>query len=312
MQDGSQPSSGVLEPWIERFLQHLRNERRCSQNTLEGYARDVALFAHYCATHDLHAWSEATPHEVRAYIAHAHRSGQGGRSLQRALSALRTFFRFLLREGVVKANPAQGIPAPKADKALPATLDVDQMAHLLNAPANSLLERRDRAILELFYSSGLRLTELTNLRVTDLDPRDAIVRVTGKGNKTRIVPVGKPALAAIEQWMTARATLANAEEQALFVNQHGKRLSVRQVQERVKAWARRRGLPVHVHPHMLRHSFASHVLESSGDLRAVQELLGHADIATTQVYTHVNFQQLAQIYDKAHPRARKKRSGSKP
>lgn len=231
--------------------------------------------------------------------------------MQRSLSALRTFFRFLLREGLVKANPAQGISAPKADKALPATLDVDQVAQLLNAPASSPLERRDHAILELFYSSGLRLAELANLRLTDVDMRDATVRVTGKGNKTRVIPVGKAALASLQQWLATRSTLATAEEQALFVNQRGKHLSVRQIQERVKAWAKRRGLPVHVHPHMLRHSFASHVLESSGDLRAVQELLGHADIATTQVYTHVNFQQLAQVYDKAHPRARKKRDGSK-
>lgn len=296
---------------MERFLRHLRNERRCSPNTLDGYARDVALFTRYCSSHGLRAWSEATTQHVRAFIADEHRSGQGGRSLQRSLSALRTFFRFLLREGLIKANPAQGISAPKADKALPATLDVDQVAHLLNAPGNSPLERRDHAILELFYSSGLRLAELANLRLTDVDMRDATVRVTGKGNKTRVVPVGKPALASLVQWLAARSTLAAADEQALFVNQRGTHLSARQIQERVKAWARRRGLPVHVHPHMLRHSFASHVLESSGDLRAVQELLGHADIATTQVYTHVNFQQLAQVYDKAHPRARKKRDSSK-
>lgn len=310
MPNGSE-SSGALEPWVDRFLGHLRNERRYSHNTLDSYARDIALFTHYCDQQGLRAWSDTTPHQVRAYIAHAHRDGHSGRSLQRALSTLRTFFRFLLREGVARINPAQGIPAPKADKALPATLDVDQMAHLLNATANSPLEVRDHAMLELFYSSGLRLAELTSLRMTDVDARDGTVRVTGKGNKTRVVPVGKLALEVLERWLPIRATLAKPEEPALFVNQRGTRLSMRQVQERVKAWARRRGLPVHVHPHMLRHSFASHVLESSGDLRAVQELLGHADIATTQVYTHVNFQQLAQVYDKAHPRARKKRGGPK-
>lgn len=310
MQSGLQ-AGAELEPWVDRFLQHLRNERRCSQNTLDGYARDIAQFSRYCEKHGLRAWSDTTPHQVRGYIAQAHRDGHGGRSLQRALSALRTFFRFLLRESAIRTNPALGIPAPKADKVLPATLDVDQMAHLLNAPVNSPLEIRDRAILELFYSSGLRLAELTCLRLTDLDTRDGTVRVIGKGRKQRVVPVGKAALAALEQWLAARATLAKTQEHALFVNQRGVQLSERQVQQRVKVWAQRVGLPVHLHPHMLRHSFASHVLESSGDLRAVQELLGHADIATTQVYTHINFQQLAQVYDKAHPRARKKRGTSK-
>lgn len=305
-------AGGDLEPWVERFLEHLRNERHCSQNTLDGYARDLAQFARYCEKNGLGAWNETTPHQVRSYIARAHRDGHSGRSLQRALSALRSFFRFLMRESVTPANPALGIPAPKADRALPATLDVDQMAHLLNAPVSSPLQIRDRAMLELFYSSGLRLAELTSLRLTDLDARDGMVRVTGKGRKQRVVPVGKCALAALEQWVAVRAAFAEAQEHALFVNRRGRQLSVRQVQQRVKIWAQRAGLPVHLHPHMLRHSFASHVLESSGDLRAVQELLGHADIATTQVYTHVNFQQLAQVYDKAHPRARKKRSGSKP
>lgn len=300
-----------LEAWTDRFLHHLRSERRCSPHTLDGYARDVASFTRHCQTLGIRSWQDVTAQHVRAYIAHTHRSGQSGRSLQRSLSALRTLFRFLLREGVARINPAQGIPAPKANRTLPSTLDVDQVSRLLDAPAHSPLELRDRAVLELFYSSGLRLAELTSLNLADMDLKDRTVRVTGKGNKTRVVPVGQAALSALEGWLGARATLAKPQEHALFVNRHGRRVSVRQVQERVKQWARQRGLPVHVHPHMLRHSFASHLLESSGDLRAVQELLGHADIATTQVYTHVNFQQLAQVYDKAHPRARKGRKGSK-
>jgi integrase/recombinase XerC len=213
----------------------------------------------------------------------------------------------LLREGRVQANPAEGVRAPKVNRRLPHTLDADQLAHLMELPGDTPLDRRDRAIMELFYSSGLRLSELVALDVTDMRSSDGLLQVTGKGNKARRLPVGRFAQAAIEDWLSERAHLARADEAALFVSQRGTRLSPRSVEARLRQRAIEQGMPRHVHPHMLRHSFASHVLESSGDLRAVQELLGHADISTTQVYTHLDFQHLAQVYDQAHPRARRKK-----
>lgn len=230
------------------------------------------------------------------------------KSIQRRLSAARTFFRFLLRENVVSKNPVVSVSAPKSPKRLPGNLDADRMARLLDIPGDSALVNRDRAILELLYSSGLRLSELTDLDVGDIDVADATVRVTGKGNKDRIVPVGRQALAALARWHKCRSELAPAEEPALFVSQRGTRLSKRSVQARVTHWAKRQGIDSNVFPHLFRHSFATHILESSHDLRGVQELLGHANISTTQVYTHLDFQHLAQIYDKTHPRARKKDS----
>jgi integrase/recombinase XerC len=222
------------------------------------------------------------------------------------LSAARSFFRYLAREGVVRNNPANEVRAPKAAKRLPKTLDVDQIVQLLEIPTDDTLAVRDRAIMELFYSSGLRLAELVGLDVGQVDLNDRTVRVLGKGAKTRIVPVGAKAIAAIRAWQRVRATLAAVEETALFVGRNGQRMGARAVQQRVHFWARRQGLPQRVHPHLFRHSFATHLLESSRDLRGVQELLGHADIATTQVYTHLDFQHLARIYDATHPRARKK------
>jgi integrase/recombinase XerC len=225
------------------------------------------------------------------------------------LSAVRSFCRFLIREGVLAANPASEIRAPKTKRRLPAALDADQIGRLLEIPAEDALAIRDRAVMELFYSSGLRLSELVALDLGDVDLRDATVRVTGKGRRTRIVPVGRMAREALERWGRERAALAAVGDMALFVGQNGRRLGQRAIQSRIAYWARRQGLPMHVHPHLFRHSFATHLLESSQDLRGVQELLGHADIATTQVYTHLDFQHLARIYDKAHPRARSKRTG---
>jgi integrase/recombinase XerC len=219
---------------------------------------------------------------------------------------VRTFFASLLRAGLAAGNPAVHVQAPKPPRRLPATLDADQMATLLKAEPADALEARDAAILELFYSSGLRLSELTGLDIGDVDLDDRTVRVLGKGSKARIVPLGRVADAALRRWLVVRGEALRVEERALFVSRRGTRLSPRSVQARIDVWARRRGMPVRVHPHMLRHSFASHLLESSGDLRAVQELLGHASLSTTQVYTHLDFQHLAHIYDKAHPRARKR------
>jgi integrase/recombinase XerC len=240
------------------------------------------------------------------FAAREHRRGLGARSIQRRLSACRGLFRHLLREGTLKSEPTGDVQAPKARKRLPTLLDADSMARLLEFRGSDSLGLRDKAIMELFYSSGLRLSELTGLNLHDLDLRDRTVRVVGKGNKARIVPVGRHAIEALRCWLAERATIAAMDELAVFVGVRGGRLGPRIVQRRIARWARLQGLPEHVHPHMFRHSFASHLLESSQDLRAVQELLGHANIGTTQVYTHLDFQHLARIYDAAHPRARKR------
>ncbi|SCZ66276.1 tyrosine recombinase XerC [Thiohalomonas denitrificans] len=292
---------------VDAFLQHLRLERRLSPHTTANYARDLSRLVLFCNEAGIDEWSQVDVHRVRAFVAWRHRHGAGGRTQQRELSALRGFFRYLIREGFATQNPGADIPAPKSDKRLPKALNVDQMEQLLTITGDDALAVRDQAMLELMYSSGLRLAEMVGLDTSDLDRHDAVVRVTGKGAKTRVVPVGRKALEAIALWLRRRGELADLEETALFVGKGGKRLSGRAVQLRFREHARRQGLEVPVHPHMLRHSFASHILESSGDLRAVQELLGHADISTTQVYTHLDFQHLASVYDQAHPRARRRK-----
>jgi integrase/recombinase XerC len=291
---------------IEQFLHHLNVERRLSPHTLSNYRRDLEQARDFATGQDITSWREFTTHHLRAMVAAQHRAGIGGRSLQRLLSAVRSFYQYLLREGVVGANPAIGLRAPKAPRRLPKTLDVDQTARLLDWDSNDPLAIRDRAIMELLYSSGLRLSELLNLELGDLDLKDGTVRVTGKGRKTRVVPVGRHARSALQQWLGIRATFTT-QSSVLFLSRRGERLAPRTVQQRLQQWGSKRGLPMRLHPHMLRHSCASHVLESSSDLRAVQELLGHADIATTQIYTHLDFQHLAKVYDNAHPRARKKK-----
>ncbi len=301
------------QAWVKRYLEHLRLERRLSSNTVNNYARDLAQLSTFCEREGLEQWAQLRVGQVRGYVAWRHRSGLSGRSLQRELSALRGFYDYLLREGEVDSNPGIGVPAPKSEKRLPKALDVDQANRLvaLEGDENDPLLLRDHAILELFYSSGLRLSELVGLDIPALDLRDAVVTVTGKGAKTRVLPVGRQAVAALQAWLRVRGSLAAEAEQALFVGRTGRRLSQRAVQARIDQWGKRQGLDRHVHPHMLRHSFASHILESSGDLRAVQELLGHADIATTQVYTHLDFQHLAKVYDQAHPRAHTRSKGAK-
>lgn len=290
---------------IDGFLDSLV-QRRYSPLTIKNYRRDLAIFFGQCQTLALDHWRQFDEHHVRAFIAQQHRSGLGGRSLQRLLSALRSLFRYMLDQGLIKNNPASDVKAPKAGRKLPVLLDVDQMQQLLAAKQSDVLAVRDQALMELVYSSGLRLAEVASLDINDIDTADKTVRVTGKGSKTRVIPVGDLALQALQQWRQRRVELAAIEESALFVSRQGRRLSHRAIQARLSYWARQQGLSNHVHPHMLRHSFASHLLESSGDLRAVQELLGHADIATTQIYTHVDFQHLASVYDQAHPRARRR------
>lgn len=293
---------------LEQFLvQYMRGERQLSPHTLSNYRRDLERLQEYCDAMSIAEWQALDSHGVRGFVAWRHRKGAGGRTLQRELSALRSFFNFLLREKVVGGNPGIGIPAPKVEKRLPKALDVDQTGRLLDIHDDSPLALRDKAILELFYSSGLRLAELLSLDLDSIDRGDATVRVTGKGSKTRVVPVGRLALQALSVWLKERGRFAAPEQRALFVSKEGKRLSARSVQTRLRQWAIKQGISTSVHPHMLRHSFASHILESSGDLRAVQELLGHADIATTQVYTHLDFQHLAKVYDQAHPRAHRRK-----
>jgi integrase/recombinase XerC len=302
---------------LSDFLSYLRNVKQLSPNTVKGYQRDLLKLLRFCEStseRPIDRWSQLKPHQVRTFIAGQHRSGLSGRSLQRCLSAVRSFYNFLSREMRVKQNPANGISAPRGEKRLPATLDTDQVAQLLNFDGSSWHGCRDKAMMELFYSCGLRLAELVSLDVGDIDLSDASVIATGKGNKTRKLPVGRHAVAALRQWLPHRTNLPrkvpllDVDSQALFLSQLGKRISHRSVQRRLQRWSTQRNLPGRLHPHMLRHSFASHMLESSGDLRAVQELLGHADIATTQIYTHLNFQHLAEVYDKAHPRAKTKAS----
>ncbi len=283
-------------------LQHL------SEHTRKSYQRDLMVLLEFVNAQEVHQWDELDGRQIRSFVAWRHRQGIGGRSLQRNLSATRAFYRYLIGEGVAQHNPAEGVQAPKSPQKLPKLLDVDQAAKLLEIDAKDTLAIRDRAILELMYSSGLRLSELVMLDLVSLDLADAVVTVVGKGNKTRAIPIGKQARKAIKQWLNIRDKMANDEEFAVFVSQRGNRISRRSIQQRLKQWAMKQGITSHVNPHMLRHSFASHLLESSGDLRAVQELLGHADISTTQVYTHLDFQHLANVYDDAHPRAHKKKS----
>jgi len=292
--------------WITRFIGHLQTERRYSPHTLTNYQRDLKVLGAWCAAQGVNQWRDLDVHRLRAFTAARHRAGLAGRSLQRELSAARSFFNFLLREGQLSHNPAQSVSAPRSPRTLPHTLDADQVGRLLDFDADTPLELRDRAIMELFYSSGLRLAELLALELVDIDLKDATVRVTGKGSKTRVVPIGRQARDALQEWLKVRGAMTAPEQSALFIARNGTRLHARSVQARLRQWALKRGLDTRVHPHLLRHSFASHLLESSGDLRAVQELLGHADISTTQIYTHLDFQHLAKIYDAAHPRAKRK------
>jgi len=298
----------ALQHTLNKFLQHLAQERRLSSHTVSNYQRDIARLLVFCDEQNLNDWQAIKSQHIRKFIANLHREGLSGRSIQRALSAIRSLYRYLIRENLATANPAQSIQAPKVKKRLPATLDVDQVTGLLAInDKSSLLACRDSAMMELFYSSGLRLAELAGLDIRDVDFGDSLVYVTGKGNKSRVIPVGKLAIASLQNWLEKRDVLGFYDQKALFITRQGNRLGVRSIQKRLNLWGKKQGISDQVYPHRLRHAFASHMLESSGDLRAVQELLGHADISTTQIYTHVDFQHLAKVYDAAHPRARKKK-----
>ncbi len=288
---------------LSGFLAHLTNERQYSEHTQESYARDLRKLFQLAANTPL---SDLKSHHIRRYIAQLHGQGLGGRTLARTLSAWRGFFSYLMRDHRFRDNPCVGLRPPKAPKLLPHALSPDEAVRLVELHAETPLDMRDKAMFELLYSSGLRLAELVSLDPGSVDFNDASVRVTGKGRKTRIVPVGSHAITALKAWQAVRAQIAGPDEAALFVGKNGKRISPRTVQLQLRNWGIKQGITQGVHPHLLRHSFATHVLQSSGDLRAVQEMLGHSSISTTQVYTHLDFQYLAKAYDAAHPRAKKK------
>ncbi len=297
-----------MTEYLDRFIQMLRSEKYYSAHTCNNYHRDLRQFGEFLKARSIESWDRVNHPEVSAFAAQRHRQGRKSRTIQRELSAIRSFYQYLIQHGVAAKNPALEVSAPKADKPLPKTCDADVIDRLLRVEDDAgALVLRDVAMFELIYSSGLRLAELVGIDLDDIDLAQRRLIVTGKGNKTRQLPIGGKAVTAIEHWLERRGEMAadNAPK-ALFLSQRGRRISARNVQARLVQLIRKRGLEQHLSPHMLRHSFATHLLESSSDLRAVQELLGHANIATTQVYTHLDFQHLAKVYDEAHPRARRK------
>lgn len=297
---------------IDRFIDYLRFERRLSPHTLSAYRRDLEALQACIGPDDSEDVHRLTHDALREALMQRMKQGLSARSAHRWLSALRSFFRYLVREGILKDNPAESLRAPKKGRPLPEVLDTDQLGALLDAHPEDPCEIRDRAIVELLYGAGLRLSELVGLDLGDIHPDNGTLKVMGKGRKERIVPFGGAARRALEAWLEVRQNwLTDASGQAVFLSRRGQRIHPRTVQARLKRWALHHGAGVHLHPHLLRHSFASHILESSSDLRGVQELLGHAHLSTTQIYTHLNFQHLAEVYDKAHPRARRKSASDK-
>lgn len=296
------------ETQLTHFIAYLNNEKRYSAHTVSAYQRDILQYIQWLnEQHQCH-FNESRPTHIRQYTAYQHRQGLNGKSLQRKLSSLRSYFNYLLKHDIILNNPALDISPPKSPSKLPDALNFELIERLLKLPEDSPIALRDKAIMELFYSSGLRLSELASLNNDDL-LSDNTVQVLGKGNKNRKVPVGAKAKAALKKWLAIRS--APITEVALFTSNRGTRLSTRSIQQRLIHWQKKLGIEQHITPHKFRHSFASHLLESSGDLRAVQELLGHADISTTQIYTHLDFQHLAKVYDKTHPRATKKKPTNK-
>lgn len=299
------PGSEGFESLISAYLHALKTQKRYSPNTLSARSKDLAGFAVWCEKNRIPRLTGISHHAVRAYLTHLHRSGLQPSSLHRHLSSLRDFFRHALALGALPANPAAGVRAPKQRRKLPGVIAAEELGRALDQPGQSAWDLRDQAMVELFYSSGLRLAELHGLRTVQLSGSEHELTITGKGGKQRVVMIGGKARAALDAWLTARTPLAAAQEPALFIGVRGKQIARSGIGKALAQWALRRGLPSHLHPHRLRHSFATHILEGSGDLRAVQELLGHANLTTTQIYTHVDFARLAKVYDAAHPRARR-------
>lgn len=297
-----------LDNALSEFIDYLTFEKHYSTHTTSNYLRDLNSLSDFLKHQDIHNWASVTTAQIRQYIAQKHHQGCGGKSLQRQLSSIRSLYRYLIHNNKLETNPVNGIAVPKSGRKLPHVYDMETFEQLINITEKSPIALRDRAILELFYSSGLRLSELAQLNIDTINFDSRLVRVTGKGAKQREVPIGRYAIDALKTWLGIRNNISSTgiDSNALFISNRGTRLATRSIQQRLTFWAKKQGLGQHCHPHLLRHSFASHLLESSGDLRAVQEMLGHADISTTQVYTHLDFQHLAKIYDNAHPRARKK------
>ncbi|MGR8948873.1 MAG: tyrosine recombinase XerC [Gammaproteobacteria bacterium] len=291
---------------LSNIADFMATRSRYSRHTNDAYRRDLTLFLNFCEAHSITRWRDIDIAMVRSFITEQHRKGKSGKTLARFLSSLRAFFQFQIDVGHRKDNPARDVKAPKSRRKLPTTMDVDQTARLLALEPETFLDIRDAAMWELLYSSGLRVSELVNLTLAQLDLPAAEVCVVGKGNKERIIPIGKVAIRALENWLETRNSVKETAAAQVFLSRQGNKLTTRTVQKRLKHCALKQGIDFNVHPHMLRHSFATHLLESSGDLRAVQELLGHSNISTTQVYTHLDFQHLAKVYDAAHPRAKRK------
>ena len=292
---------------IDSFLQDCGERGRLAKASIAAYRRDLKRLEIWCAKHEIDSVKDLDATALRGFAASMGRAGLDPRSIQRHLSALRKFFAYLVDHGKMDANPAADLKAPRARRKLPRTLDPDQVLQLLEIKGDKPLDARDRAMLELCYSSGLRVSELADARWDRLDPAQGLLRVIGKGDKERIVPVGRHALSALEEWRRVSASFSRGESRYIFTTAKGTPLGIRAIQKRIGERAVSQGLGQHVHPHQLRHSFASHILESSGDLRAVQELLGHANLSTTQIYTHLDFAHLAEVYDKTHPRAKRSR-----
>ncbi|RJG41956.1 tyrosine recombinase XerC [Motilimonas pumila] len=300
-----------MQQLVEQFLQHLHAERQLSVHTQKNYLQHLNQFADLLAQRQISQWQQVDAKTVRLLVAQLHKQGISPASLATKLSALRSFYEYCLRQGLMKVNPAKGVSPPKQGRPLPKNLDVDEMLSLLDLDLTDPLVVRDKAIMELMYSSGLRLAELVNLDLSSIKLQERQVRVIGKGNKERMLPLGRQAVDSLNAWLTVRPDFAVGDEPALFLSKLKRRISVRSVQSRMELWGLKQNVASHVHPHKLRHSFATHMLESSGDLRAVQELLGHANIATTQVYTHLDFQHLAKVYDDAHPRSKRDKDTNK-
>ncbi len=295
-----------MNEMLQKYWDYLRIERQLSAHTLLNYQRQLSAVVEILQHNDFRTWQQVTPSVVRFILADSKKSGLKEKSLALRLSALRQFFSYLVVQGELKVNPATGISAPKQSRLLPKNIDQEQVGKLLNNQSKEPIDIRDRAMLELMYSSGLRLSELQGLNLSSINTRVREVRVLGKGNKERILPFGRYASHAVQEWLKVRL-LFNPKDDALFVSSLGNRMSHRSIQKRMEIWGVKQGLNSHLNPHKLRHSFATHMLEASSDLRAVQELLGHSNLSTTQIYTHLDFQHLAQVYDNAHPRAKRKR-----
>ncbi len=296
----------TLYQHTQPYWDFLRIEKQASPHTISNYQRQLQAVSELLVQAEINAWQQVEASTVRWILIQSHKQKLGAKSIGLRLVALRQFLAFLVKRGELKVNPAQGIKAPKVGKHLPKNIDAEQVTQLLNIQSDKPLAQRDLAMMELMYSSGLRLSELQGLNLDNMDLTNGEVKVLGKGNKERIVPIGSKAITAIQNWLVVREQF-QPKENALFINQRGGRLSHRSIQLAMEKWGKVQALDTHLHPHKLRHSFATHLLEASQDLRAVQELLGHSSLSTTQIYTHLDFQHLAKIYDTAHPRARRKK-----